>query len=79
MEVCMQKWYQGLLSGSPHMKEKSRWQGQAEKVVSCGAASTEVSANTVGNSEVGTAFQSYPTLGLGGQAFIPPPTPEFTH
>lgn len=60
------------------MKEKSRWQGQAEKVVSCGAASTEVSANTVGNSEVGTAFQSYPTLGLGGQAFIPP-TPEFSH
>lgn len=64
------------------MKGKRRWQGQAEKEVSCGAASTEVSANTIGNSEVGSAFRSYPKLGLGGQAFIRPASPlppEFSH
>lgn len=73
MEVCMQKWYQGLLSGFPHVKGKRRWQGQTKKVVSCDAASTEISTNTIENSEVGTAFQSYSKLGLGGQAFITPP------
>ena len=44
-----------------------------QRKMSCSPASTEVSTNITGSSEVGRAFQSYTKLGEGGQAFIPHP------
>lgn len=72
MEMYMQKLHRGLLSGSPPMEGKGRWSAQAKGEAGCSTASTEVSANITGNSEVGRDFQSYPKLGLGDQAFVPP-------